>query len=171
MLQMAIDPAVVRPAGVHDEEAVLDMARLLHQECGIRKGDGKPLRFSEKKVRALIHRAIKPAADDRIWLGVIGEPGNVQASACLEILQPYYSDEEFLAEHWNFVLPAYRKSNTAKHLMAFSKALAATCKLPCCMGIMSTERQPAKMRFLERHLGCKPMGGYFVFNSDAKEED
>lgn len=160
-----IDAPVVRLAEPRDEDAIIAMLRELHGECGIRKGDGSPLTFSEDKVR----KTVRDATNDRntAFLGVVGRSAHhAEGSVLLHVRDQFYTDDKVLSEVWNFVSAPYRKSNNAKTLIAFSKALAASLKVPLIMGVISAERQAAKMRFLERQMGSQNVGRYYVFNYD-----
>lgn len=167
-----------RLADPGDEEPLMAMLRTLHGENALRSGTGEPLKICEDKVRATLQNAITPggavSTAEPSWIVVIDnidQPGHLEGSVCLSIMEPWYSRETFLAETWNFVLPQFRKSNNAKVLIGFSKALANALKLDLVMGVMSTNREPAKMRLYEKSLGCKPYGGYFLFNYNQDETD
>lgn len=168
MLQATIDISVVRLADQGDEDGLLDMLRLMHNEAGPRTAEGEPLSFSEPKVRATIQKATIPNRNcpDRgqSWVGVIGEPKTLEASVCLSVAQPWYTDTELLNETWTFVHPQFRKTNNAKALIAFSMAIADALGLPLVMGVMSLDRQPAKARLMSRVLGCEPLGSVFQYN-------
>lgn len=167
MLQSAIDTSLVRLAEPIDADDLVQMTRELHLESGLRDGKNLPLPFSEDKVRRMMEQTLTP--NNGALVGVIGHPGNIQGSVCLEICETWYSSEEVIRERWNFVRPAFRQSHNAKILIAFSKAVATVMRLPLVMGTMSTERQPAKIRFYQRTLGVEPLGAYFVFNFDKAE--
>lgn len=167
MLQTNLDVSRVRLAEQSDAEELLDMARELHLESGIRDGNDEPLPFSEKKTRRTILQSFEQ--EHGAIIGIIGEPGSLEGSVCIAWTDPWYSEELILQERWNFVRPTYRKSQNAKILINFSKLIATVVWRPLIMGCMSTERQPAKMRFYERTIGCEPLGGFFVFNPDRME--
>ena len=179
MLAIASSHATyARLADPGDEEPLMDMLRTLHGENALRSGADEPLKICEEKVRSTLQNAIIPdrtySTSEPCWIVVIDNidsPGKLEGSVCLSIMEPWYSRETFLAETWNFVLPQYRKSNNAKVLIGFSKTLAGELKLPLVMGIMSTDREPAKMRLYEKSMGCKPYGGYFLYNYDRAKTD
>lgn len=173
MLALTSHATYARLADPRDEEPLMDMLRVLHGENALRSGHDVPLKICEEKVRATLQNAITPdhprSTSEPSWIVVIDNlisPGRLEGSVCLSVMEPWYSRETFLAETWNFVLPQFRKSNNAKILIAFSKGLANALKLDLVMGIMSTDREPAKMRLYEKSLGCKPYGGYFLFHHD-----
>jgi hypothetical protein len=160
----------VRFAGLCDEEGLIAMVRELHTESGLRDGSDRPLPLNEAKVRATVRRAILPRRRDpdgdagHAAIGVIGSVGQIEGSVYLSVETTWYSEAPFLTEIWNYVPLPYRRSENAKTLIAFSKAVASTLGLPLVMGVMSTERQPAKLRFYERNLGCRPLGAFYLWN-------
>lgn len=164
----AVDISSVRLADQGDEDSLLDMLKLMHNEAGPRTANGEPLVFSEPKVRASIQKATVPNRDcpgrEQSWVGVIGEPKQLEASICLTVAEPWYTDTELLNEKWTFVHPNYRKSNNARALIGFSMAIADALGLPLVMGVMSLDRQPAKARLMSRVLGCEPLGSVFQYN-------
>jgi len=169
MLQSAIDPRVVRLAEARDEEPIVAMLRDLHGECGIRKGDGTPLRFSEDKVRQTVRTATEDHGATGSFLGVIGtnEP---EGTVYLQLRDQFYTDDKILSEVWTFVSEPYRRSNNFKTLIAWSQALSAALKAPLVMGVISQKRSAAKARLIERQMKARDAGRYFVFNHDQLEE-
>lgn len=170
-------PSYVRLAEDRDEDTLMEMTRLVHDECGLRTADDAPLPFCEDKVRGTLRDAINPsdrADPSRLYIGVIENGDRLEGSVCLSICEPWYSNVRYVAEMWNVVLPPYRKSRNFDLLIAFSKQVALALKSPLLMGVMSTERQAAKMRLYERTFGVRPYGGYFLFNGEgvftAKQE-
>lgn len=164
------DAARVRLAEPADEDELTEMVREMHGELGFRNASDQPMTFSPGKVRRMIRSATAGDTGDQSppsWLGVIEGDRQLEGSALLVLQSPWSSDDHYLAELWNFVLPKYRKSANAKTLIAFSKALSLTLQLPLLLGVMSIERQPAKGRLIERSTGCKPFGAFWLFNADA----
>ena len=157
-----IDAPQVRLADLSDEDELVELTRAAHKETGLRYDSNEPLPFSEKKVRAMVRRII-PQYHNCV-IGIIGSPGQMQGSVCIVRDEPWYSEQEIIQEKWNFVFPEYRKSNNAQTLIAFSKAVACAWQRRLIMCVMSTERQPAKMRLYRRQIGCEPFGGFFVFD-------
>lgn len=168
-MHASFDAPIVRLADSDDEDDLVAMTRELHKESGLRNSLDEPLPFSEKKVRAMLRKIIPDSHNSVI--GIIGAPGRIEGSVCIVRDEPWYSDHEFIQEKWNFVLPEFRKSNNAQTLIAFSQAVSCAWKRLLIMGVMSTERQPAKMRFYKRQMGCEPFGGFFVFDYNQKLGD
>lgn len=159
----------VRLACPEDEDAIVDMLRQLHGDCGIRKGNGEPLAFSEDKIRTTIRDAINDGGRSS-FLGVVGSD-KPEGSVLLQVREQFYTTEKVLSEVWTFVAPQYRQSNNARLLVAFSKSVASCLRMPLVMGIISPERQESKLRFLERQMGSRHVGRYYVFNFDQRSDD
>lgn len=167
------DISSVRLAGPGDEDELLDMLKLMHLESGPRMANNEPLAFCESKVRTTIRKATapkRPGLDlEQSWVGVIANDKQIEASVCLSIVEPWYTNMAFLNETWNFVRPEFRKKpskfSNAKILLVFCKRVADELGLPLLIGVLSPERQDAKMRLYERAIGCRPIGGYFLYNA------
>jgi hypothetical protein len=179
----------VRFATPADEDPLIAMVRDLHSESGLRDSGNLPLPLDEDKVRGMIRRAVvgrsaaagacapsgaRPEASPAVptvdaepghaAIGVIDASGEIEGSVFLSIETTWYSAAPVVVEIWNYVGRPYRKSRNAKTLIAFSKAVASVLRLPLVMAVMSTERQPAKMRLYERNLGCQPFGAFYLYN-------
>lgn len=142
----------VRPAVPQDEDKIVSMISLLHDENGL-------FPLSEKKVREYMQRYFR---QEGALIGVIGDVGDPVASVYLEIGQPYYSEAWFLNEAWNFVHPDFRRSDYAKKLIGWAKDVSETMKLPLMMGIVSNHRTEAKVRLYEKQV--EKAGAFFVWN-------
>jgi hypothetical protein len=151
------DPTRVRLADQNDEGELMTLCALLHGENGV-------FPMSEYKVRDMLKGALNgPVEKRRGLVGVIGEPGHIEGSIYLDIGALWYSDALCLIEQWNYVLPAYRKSNASRDLIAFAKSISDRFGLPLLIGVLSTERTEAKVRLYRRQLG-DPVGVYFAHN-------
>lgn len=135
------------------------MCRRLWQENGL-------FSLNEDKVRALLHRCYK---GDGTIVGVIGEPGHLEASTCLTIWENYYTVDWHLAELWNFVEESFRKSGNAEALIEFGKDCAVKMKIPFITGIITNKQMAGKVRLYRRMLGY-PAGAFFCYNSKFKAE-
>lgn len=142
----------VRLALPSDEEELMAQCRRLHEENGL-------MQISEAKVREKMQKAF---CRDGAIIGVIGEPGKIEASIFLEIGQIWYSDEWFLEELFSHVLPEYRRSTNARDLITFAKNCADNIGIPLVIGVLSNERTAAKVRLYERQLS-KPSGAFFLY--------
>jgi hypothetical protein len=175
-----LEAAVVRPIGAasvrvatpDDEGDLIAMLRVMHEEGGMRDGANQPFPISEEKLRTMVQRATirnrnEPDAGQMVC-GIIGEPGQIEASICLMIKRPWYSDMPFLANPWFYVCPEYRRrTQHARMLITFAKALAHAVRMPLRMGDMTAERAEAKERILERSPGVRRFGGCFLYNYDS----
>lgn len=161
----------IRLAHQGDESTLLDMIDLLHPESGLRDGDDKPYPLDQEKCREAIYAA---TATDKMlyyaptWIGMATCSGDLAGSVCLQVTAPWYSRQEFMFDLWNFVMPAYRKSKVADMLIDFALSVGDSLGLDVVMGVMSTERAPAKMRFYQRKIGVLPFGGFFLYSAKKK---
>lgn len=143
----------VRIATLDDEDAVMDLCRLLHEENGL-------FDMKDDCVRALLRRAF---ILDRAMLGVIEETGKVVACVLLTVETIWYSDEcRFLQEIFNFVHAGHRTSNYAKSLIDFAKHSSDELGIPLLIGVLSNKRTEAKVRLYKRQL--EPCGAFFLHN-------
>lgn len=150
----------VRIATPEDEEPVMAMCRRLHTENGL-------FSLNEDKIRALLHRCYKK---EGTIVGVIGEPGHIEASTCLMISDYYYTDEWHLGELWNYVEESFRKgTDNAEALIEFGKACAVKMNLPFITGVITNKQMAGKVRLYRRLLGY-PSGAFFCYNSQWKTE-
>lgn len=144
----------VRLAKPEDEDEIFAICVALHEENGI-------FRMDEAKVRDRIHECLYQRGG---IMGVVGEPGEIEAVICLTLGQAWYTSEWSLDEHFAFVLPNHRRSENAKELIVFAKACAQQLGLPLMIGIISNERTEAKVRLYQRQLGT-PAGAFFLFGA------
>ena len=91
----------VRMAERADEEAIMHLCRMLHEENG-------QFTMSEAKVRDGLRQAF-----DRLGgvIGVIDGPDGLEGVILLHIGQLWYSDDWMLEEMFNFVHPAHRSKS------------------------------------------------------------
>ncbi len=154
----AIIPEVprVRLAKPDDEDEIMRICIMLHQENGIFSMD-------EQKVRDKVRECLYQRGG---IMGVVGEPGRIEAVICLTLGQAWYSSDWSLEEHFAFVLPNHRRSENAKELVVFAKGCARELKLPLMIGILSNERTEAKVRLYQRQLGA-PAGAFFLVGAQT----
>lgn len=152
---MAHDLPYVRIATPEDEEAVVAMVRRLHAESAL-------FGLNEAKIRAHLHRCFNK---DGMIVGVIGDPGRLEASTCMCISSYHYTDDWHLEEFWNFVEEPFRKgTRNAEALIEFNKACAVKMGIPLVIGVLANKQMAAKVRLYRRLLGY-PTGAFFCFNS------
>lgn len=155
----------VRLAAPDDEEGIIAMCRRLHQENGL-------FTLNEFKVRDCIRRCYNKQG---AIVGVVGPPGELQGSICMELTTFYYTDDMHLAELWNFVDAPYRRSRNAEALIRYAldwqRKLQQQSKLqlPFFTGIITDKQMRAKVRLYRKLLGC-PVGAFFLVGGNWKPE-
>ena len=137
-------------AHTSDAPEVYRLMVALHQENGV-------FSLNEAKAGWMCAQLFEPGLG---VVGVIRGPSEIEGAIALKRAQLEYSDDWYLSETYNYVRPAYRKSDHAKRLILFAKECAADLGIPLLMGIVSTQRVEAKMRLYRRLL--TPVGGYFI---------
>lgn len=150
---------IVRLAAPSDEDDIVAMCRRLHNENGL-------FALNENKVRDCIRRCFNRHGS---IVGVIGAPGDLQASICMELTNFYYTDDMHLAELWNFVDEPYRRSRNAEALLEYGKEWARKLNLPFFTGIITNKQMRAKVRLYRQLLGY-PVGAFFLYNGAWKVE-
>lgn len=135
-----------------DVPALLDMCKELHGENGL-------FPLDETKLRQSIDRYFNK---EGAIIGAIGEVGAPVATIYLNISQFFYTNDWVLMEEWAFVHPDHRRTNYARSLIAYAKALSDKMKLPLMTGILSNKRTEAKIRLYEQQL--EKAGAYFIYN-------
>lgn len=162
--------SVVRPAVPADRPEILRLFKLHADENAL-------FPMSERKVAYHLDRVLNPgqiAPDDtgpRGLIGVIGPIGALEGAIMLLLGSPWYSDEIGMDDCMNFVDPAHRRSDHAKALISYSKHLVETVRashpdFKMIIGVVSTERTAAKIRFYSQQMG-DPVGAYFMFPNAA----
>ncbi len=130
------------------------MCRLLNEENGL-------FPMSEDRVRTVL----KLAFDRRGGvLGVLGDPGKIEAMIFMLISQMWCSDQWHLEELFNYCRPEFRKSNNAKTMMNFAKQCSEELRLPLIIGVITNSRTEEKVRLYQRQFS-KPNGAFFVYNT------
>lgn len=144
----------VRKANPADEEEIMALCRALHEENGL-------FSLAEGKVRGILHQAF---SGHNAFVGVIGQKTKIEASTCLLIDKPYYSDDYQLVELWNHVGEPYRHTNNIDALIEFGKSCADETGLTLVTGIITNNRVAGKVRKYRQRLGY-PAGAFFVYNA------
>lgn len=159
-------PSVVRAATPADKNEIWRLFKMLHKENGLST-------MSERKVDYHIDRLLNPAniaAGDngpRGLIGVIGDVGHLEGVIMLGFGTQWYSDDITMDEYLNYVDPAHRSSNHAKTLISYAKHMidqlvSVYPTLRLVIGVLSTTRMTAKVRFYETILGS-PCGSFFAY--------
>ena len=143
---------VVRLATPKDEEKILDLLMLMHEENGLFEMDNDSVR---EMVRKVLNR-------ENGIIGVIDAEEEIEAAVCLVIDKLWYAKTWCLNDVFNFVAPKYRRSTRAKSLISFAKSYSDQVGIPLLMGIVSNVRTEAKIKLLERQL--QKAGAFFIYN-------
>ena len=143
---------VVRLATPKDEEKILDLLMLMHEENGLFEMDNDSVR---EMVRKVLNR-------ENGIIGVIDGEEEIEAAVCLVIDKLWYAKTWCLNDVFNFVAPKYRRSTRAKFLISFAKSYSDQVGIPLLMGIVSNVRTEAKIKLLERQL--QKAGAFFIYN-------
>lgn len=151
------EAVVVRMAKAEDEDAIMNLCRLLHEENG-------QFKMSDEKVRAALRQAFERRGG---VIGVIDGPNGLEGMILLHIGQIWYSDDWMLEEMFNFVHPDCRKgSSRVRALVVFAKECAIKLGLPLMIGVLSSKRTAAKVRIYES-MGLPNSGAYFIYNGEG----
>ncbi|HZS57547.1 MAG TPA: hypothetical protein VFA65_24315 [Bryobacteraceae bacterium] len=154
--------APVRIATSEDADSLMACLRMMHDENGL-------FSFSEELVRKIINDGISPPAGLTFppMVGVIGPPGDVEATTCLMLSRLYYTEEWHLGDLWHFIRPDCRKKNHIVGLLEFAKQCADKIGLSLMSGVVSNKRTEAKVRIFSRHFGA-PLGALFIYRPNQK---
>jgi hypothetical protein len=161
------DPPLVRLAGPADEEGVVEMIRIMHDDgewCAL-DAEGCSFPFSPTKARAIVQRATQGGRNapdaGRAWLGVIGETGQLKGSAYVALQEPSMSEGFYLAELWSWICPELRNTAASDSLIEFAMAIADMKHMRLVMAAM-TQKRMGKARFYDRRFGA-PIGSVYNY--------
>jgi len=91
----------------------------------------------------------------------VEEDGKLVGTLGLHRTSPWYSDSEYLADGWFYVLPEYRKTGVGKMLIDEAKKFAEEVKLPLIIGVFTSEDATTKAQVMQK-LGLTMVGGLFA---------
>lgn len=91
----------------------------------------------------------------------VEEGGKLVGSLGLHRTSPWYSDSEYLADGWFYVLPEYRKTGVGKMLIDAAKHHAEEAKVPLIIGVFTSEDAGTKAQVMQK-LGLTMVGGLFA---------
>ena len=91
----------------------------------------------------------------------VEEDGRLIGTIGLHRTSPWYSDSEYLADGWFYVLPEYRKTGVGKMLIDEAKKFAEEVKLPLIIGVFTSEDATTKAQVMQK-LGLTMVGGLFA---------
>lgn len=142
----------VRIADWNDEPEIIRLLHMMWAEGGMFPLDIEKSR--EAFAKAFSHKGG--------IIGVVGDPGNLEAMIFLGIGQYWYTKDDHLGEIFNYVRPDCRRSGHAKDLILFGRSTAEKLGMPLVIGVMSNLRTEGKVLLYKRLLGI-PVGAYFVY--------
>jgi hypothetical protein len=149
----------VRLAVPKDEENILNLLTLMHEENGLFEMD-------DQSVRDMVRRVLNR---ENGIIGVIDGEDGIEAAVCLVIDKLWYAKTWCLNDVFNFVAPKYRRSTRAKSLISFAKNYSDQVGIPLLMGIVSNVRTEAKIKLLERQM--RKAGAFFIYNYGGENHD
>ena len=91
----------------------------------------------------------------------VEDDGKLVGTLGLHRTSPWYSDSEYLADGWFYVLPEYRKTGVGKMLIDEAKKFAEEVKLPLIIGVFTSEDADTKAQVMKK-LGLTTVGGLFA---------
>jgi len=91
----------------------------------------------------------------------VEDEGKLIGSLGLHRTSPWYSDSEYLADGWFYVLPEYRKTGVGKMLIDEAKKFADEAKLPLIIGVFTSEDAETKAKVMQK-MGMTMVGGMFA---------
>lgn len=158
-----IQPPTVRLAVKAEEEEIMEMCREIHSENGM-------VAMSEGKVRGMLNKAFNKEGG---IIGVIGNPGALEAIIMIVMTKQWSSDDDHLEELFAYVRRPFRTKYNgtdtiriphAEALVNFAKKCSDEIGIPLVIGIITNKRTAGKVRLYRSILGY-PAGAYFVVNA------
>src|SRR5262250_1420573 len=101
----------VRIATLADQEELMQMLPDFAKENGIKDSSGRPIPFDRDRAQMTLLHALAPIPPKPDVnspggiVGIIGEPGKLEASIGIGLQYPWYSSAPYLMEIWNYVRP------------------------------------------------------------------
>lgn len=157
-----VEPPMVRLATKAEEDELMEMCREIHAENGL-------VSMDETKVREMLNKAFNKEGG---IVGVIGEPGNLEAVIMIIMTSQWSSSDTHLEELFAYVRRPFRtkfkgakttKMPHAEALVRFAKKCSDEIGVPLIIGIVTNNRMAGKVRLYRSILGY-PAGAYFVVN-------
>lgn len=157
-----VDPVTVRLASASEEDDVMEMCREVHSENGL-------VSMDEDQVRSMLRKAFNKECG---IIGVIGEPGALEAIIMIVMTNFWSSKDTHLEELFSYVRKPFRTKSAgpdtiviphAEALIRFAKKCSDEIGVPLVIGIITNKRMAGKVRLYRSILGC-PAGAYFVIN-------
>lgn len=134
---------------------------MMHEENGL-------FPLDEPRVRGLIESVLGPSPPQPSpIIGVVGSPGDIEATMCLTLNRFFYTDQWHLTDIWFFIRPDCRKKMLIESLIGFAKSCAFKAHLPYLSGVLSNHRTEAKVRIFRRYFG-DPIGSAFLYDPEKR---
>jgi hypothetical protein len=145
--------------------SLLEVCRELYDENAL-------MPWSETLIRSVVENAL---AGRGALLGVIGDPGAIEAMIMLSVGRLWYTHEPHLEEQFVFVRQAFRndqrsdqpRSTHARELLEFAKSKSDELGIPLLIGILTHARLAGKVRLYQRTFG-DPVGSFFLYKPKTK---
>lgn len=152
-------PSVVRLAVPADAEELWRLTLAAHNENALRTLSPQRIEWWMKRV---LYPDLISSGDmgPRGIAGVIGPVGALEGMVLIIVGQFWYSEERHLEELIVFCDPHHRKTRHTETMLRWMKQRVEDTGLPLLTGILSKNRQEAKVRFYERVFG-DPVGAFF----------
>lgn len=143
----------LRAASVTDEDAIVDLLRIMHREAPAGT-------WSETKVRTAVRDCLATGAvilslSNEVPVGTLG----------LCAASWWWSDDAILQEKWVFVHPQHRRAPHARALLEMARSIAKGARLPLLAGVTSGIRTEGKVKLFIRTFGA-PIGASFLVGVD-----
>jgi hypothetical protein len=157
-----VEPPMVRLATKAEEDELMEMCREIHAENGL-------VSMDETKVREMLNKAFNKEGG---IVGVIGQPGKLEAVIMIIMTSQWSSSDTHLEELFAYVRRPFRtkfkgakttKMPHAEALVRFAKKCSDEIGVPLIIGIVTNNRMAGKVRLYRSILGY-PAGAYFVVN-------
>jgi len=144
---------MIRPATIHDIEALLKMGKTMFNESWYRKYD-----FDSEKVRFLIHALI--ASDEGIAL-VAENDGEIIGGFLGECAEHYFGNHRYAYDFAIFVKPEHRGGLTGATLLQAYIATAERMGVDEITIANTTGVMPERVEKLFTRIGFERLGGVF----------
>lgn len=143
----------VRLAIPSDEEGIVSLLRMKHEEDGLAA-------FDEEKVRAVVERGI---VRQMAAIGVVRGKEIVEGAIGIYVGEWWYSRAQHFWNPFLYVHPDHRRTTHAKSLLQFAKGYATDLGIPLVAETITSAETAQKEKLYERELPKR--GALFIFNA------
>lgn len=151
---MQSQDCIVRLANLADEEKILSLCWLAHEEMPERS-------LSPVKVQSMVRQSL---TSDQGLIGVVDVGGDVRAMIGLIVSSPWCSEDLEIYDWLAFVRPDCRHLRYFTQLLLWAKGQAHRLHLPIVLGFIGDERVEAKARAYRRHM--PKFGEFFRYHPE-----